>query len=119
MGRRAPISRAATPGSSIARSAELLSLPDETRVYLCHDYRGPDRHTFAWETTVGDQRKHNLHAHDGVGEEEFVAMRTARDKTLHLPALIIPAVQVNLRGGRLPPPEDNGRRYLKYPLNTL
>jgi glyoxylase-like metal-dependent hydrolase (beta-lactamase superfamily II) len=97
----------------------LLSLPDETRVYLCHDYRGPDRQTFAWETTIGDQRKHNLHAHDGVGEEEFVAMRAARDKTLQLPALIIPAVQVNLRGGRLPPPEDNGRRYLKYPLNTL
>ena len=97
----------------------LLSLPDETRVYLCHDYRGPERHDFAWETTVGDQRKRNVHAHDGVGEEEFVAMRTARDKTLHPPALIIPSVQVNVRGGRLPAPEANGRRYLKYPLDTL
>ena len=97
----------------------LLSLPDETRVYLCHDYRGPERQVFAWETTIADQRRHNVHAHEGVDEEEFVAMRTARDKTLHLPALIIPSVQVNVRGGRLPAPEANGRRYLKYPLDTL
>ncbi|ARN83378.1 MBL fold metallo-hydrolase [Methylocystis bryophila] len=97
----------------------ILSLPDETRVFLCHDYLGPDRRAFAWETSIVDERKQNVHLHDGVGEEEFVAMRTARDKTLKAPALIIPSVQVNMRGGRLPPPEANGRRYLKYPLDTL
>ena len=97
----------------------LLSLPSETRLFLCHDYKAPHRSTYAWETTVADQRKANVHVHDGVDEEAFVAMRTARDKTLNLPALIIPSVQVNVRGGRLPTPEANGRRYLKYPVDTL
>jgi glyoxylase-like metal-dependent hydrolase (beta-lactamase superfamily II) len=97
----------------------LLSLPGETRLFLCHDYKAPNRSTYAWETTVANQRKANVHVHDGVDEEAFVAMRTARDKTLNLPALIIPSVQVNVRGGRLPAPEANGRRYLKYPLDTL
>ena len=97
----------------------LLSLPGETRLFLCHDYKAPNRSTYAWETTVADQRKANVHVHDGVDEEAFVAMRMARDKTLNLPALIIPSVQVNVRGGRLPAPEANGRRYLKYPVDTL
>ena len=97
----------------------LLSLPSETRLFLCHDYKAPHRSTYAWETTVADQRKANVHVHDGVGEDEFVAMRVARDKTLDLPHLILPSVQVNVRGGRLPPPESNGVSYLKLPLNVL
>ncbi len=97
----------------------LLSLPDETRLFLCHDYKAPDRAAYAWETTVADERKANVHVHDGVGEEAFVAMRVARDKTLELPHLILPSVQVNVRGGRLPPPESNGVSYLKLPLNVL
>ncbi len=97
----------------------LLSLPDETRLFLCHDYKAPNRAGFAWETTVANQRKANVHVHDGVGEEDFVAMRVARDKTLDLPHLILPSVQVNVRGGRLPPAESNGVRYLKLPINAL
>ncbi|ATQ68299.1 MULTISPECIES: MBL fold metallo-hydrolase [Methylosinus] len=97
----------------------LLSLPAETRLFLCHDYKAPGRDHFLWETTVGDERTKNVHVHDGVDEEAFVAMRTARDKTLDLPHLILPSVQVNVRGGRLPPAEDNGTRYLKLPLDLL
>jgi glyoxylase-like metal-dependent hydrolase (beta-lactamase superfamily II) len=97
----------------------LLALPAETRLFLCHDYKAPARSAYAWETTVADQRKANIHVHDGVSEEDFVAMRVARDKTLELPHLILPSVQVNVRGGRLPPPESNGVSYLKLPLNAL
>lgn len=97
----------------------LLSLPPQTRLFLCHDYKAPGRDRFLWETTVGDERSNNVHVHDGVEEEAFVAMRTARDKTLDLPHLILPSVQVNVRGGRLPPAEDNGTRYLKLPLDLL
>jgi glyoxylase-like metal-dependent hydrolase (beta-lactamase superfamily II) len=97
----------------------LLSLPDETRLFLCHDYKAPGRDQYLWETTVGDQRAKNVHVHDGVAEEAFVAMRTTRDATLDLPHLILPSVQVNVRGGRLPPAEDNGTRYLKLPLDLL
>jgi len=97
----------------------LLSLPGETRLFLCHDYKAPDRSAYAWETTVEDQRKANIHVHDGVAEGEFVATRVARDKTLDLPHLILPSVQVNVRGGRLPPPESNGVSYLKLPLDVL
>lgn len=97
----------------------LLSLPFETRLFLCHDYKGPGRDDFIWETTVGAQRKNNVHVHDGVSEDEFVAMRNKRDATLALPNLILPSVQVNMRGGNFPPPEDNGTRYLKLPLDTL
>ncbi len=97
----------------------LLSLPDETRLFLCHDYKAPGRDEFAWETTVGAERRSNIHVHDGVGEEAFVAMRTKQDAALSMPRLILPALQVNLRGGRLPPPEANGTRYLKLPLNVL
>ena len=97
---------------------KVLALPPETRLHLCHDYppagRGP-----AWETTVGEQRASNIHVHDGVTEAAFVALRTARDKTLSMPVLILPAVQVNVRAGRLPPAEDNGVHYLKIPINAL
>ena len=98
----------------------LTALPDATRVFLCHDYKAPPgRTTFAWETTIGAERTGNIHVRDGVSEDEFVAMRTARDATLSMPALILPSVQVNMNGGRLPPAEDNGVRYLKVPLNLL
>jgi glyoxylase-like metal-dependent hydrolase (beta-lactamase superfamily II) len=97
----------------------LLSLPDATRLFLCHDYKAPNRDHYLWETTVGAQRAENVHVHDGVAEDAFVAMRTARDATLDLPHLILPSVQVNVRGGRLPPPEDNGARYLKLPLDVF
>jgi len=97
----------------------LLALPDETRLFLCHDYKAPNRDAYAWETTVGAERNGNVHVHDGIGEDEFVDMRTHRDATLDLPHLILPSVQVNVRGGRLPPPEDNGARYLKLPLDVF
>ncbi|WP_338332848.1 MBL fold metallo-hydrolase [Acetobacter sp. LMG 32666] len=97
----------------------LLSLPPQTRLFLCHDYKAPGRDTFAWETTVGAEREHNIHVHDGVNEEDFVAMRTARDATLSLPNLIMPSVQVNIRGGHMPEPEDNGVSYIKIPVNRL
>ncbi len=97
----------------------LLSLPGETRLFLCHDYKAPGRDSYAWETTVAAQKAANVHVHDGVSEEAFVAMRTARDATLSMPKLILPSIQVNMRGGRLPQPEDNGVRYLKIPLDTL
>ncbi|MDL2170378.1 MULTISPECIES: MBL fold metallo-hydrolase [Asaia] len=97
----------------------LLSLPRETRLFLCHDYKAPGRDWFAWETTIGAQRDSNLHVHDGVSEDEFVEMRTKRDATLSLPNLIMPSVQINMRGGRLPEPEENGTRYIKIPLDKL
>jgi glyoxylase-like metal-dependent hydrolase (beta-lactamase superfamily II) len=97
----------------------LLGLPAEARVFLCHDYKAPGRDAFAWETTIGAQKTGNVHVHEGVTEDAFVAMRTARDATLSMPKLILPAVQVNMRGGELPPPEDNGTRYLKIPLDSI
>lgn len=98
----------------------LMQLPDETRVFLCHDYKAPPKRThFAWETTIGAQKAGNIHVHEGVSEEAFVAMRTARDATLDMPNLILPSVQVNMRAGKLPEPEDNGVRYLKLPLNAF
>lgn len=97
----------------------LLSLPDTTRLFMCHDYLPEGRDEYIWETTVEEQRKSNIHAHDGVSEDEFVKMRTERDKTLNMPRLILPSVQVNMRAGRLPPEEDNGMRYLKVPLNGV
>ncbi|GAN95144.1 metallo-beta-lactamase [Komagataeibacter europaeus NBRC 3261] len=95
----------------------LLSLPDETRVFLCHDYKAPGRDEYAWETTIGAERRDNVHVHDGVDEDAFVKMRTARDATLSLPNLIMPSVQVNMRGGHLPEPEDNGISYIKIPVS--
>ena len=95
----------------------ILSLPRETRLFLCHDYKAPGRDSFAWETTVGEQLDRNVHLAGGKSEDEYVAMRQARDATLCAPKLLYPAIQVNIRAGRLPQPEDNGRRYLKIPLS--
>jgi glyoxylase-like metal-dependent hydrolase (beta-lactamase superfamily II) len=97
----------------------VLSLPSETRLFLCHDYKAPGRDEFVWETTVADERARNLHVHEGITEEEFVKMRTERDKTLSMPVLILPSVQINMRAGELPPAEDNGVSYLKIPINAL
>jgi len=97
----------------------LMALPETTRLFLCHDYKAAGRDTYAWETTVGAQRTGNVHVHVGVGEDDFVAMRDARDATLSMPKLILPSIQVNIRGGHLPAPEANGTRYLKIPLDVL
>ncbi|WP_411883332.1 MBL fold metallo-hydrolase [Polaromonas sp. YR568] len=96
----------------------LLALPRETAMFVCHDYP-PETRQPAWETTVGEQRDSNVHVHDGITEEGFVAMRTARDATLDVPTLILPSLQVNVRAGQLPPPDDNGVSYLRIPLNAL
>ena len=96
----------------------VLALPHETRLFMCHDY-GPNGREVRWETTVAEERAHNIHVHDGVSEDEFVALRTARDATLGMPRLIIPSIQVNMKAGELPEPEDNGTRYLKVPLNSF
>ncbi len=96
----------------------VLALPGETRLFMCHDY-GPNGREIRWETTVAEERAHNLHVRDGIGEDEFVAMRTARDATLAMPRLILPAIQVNMRGGHLPPPDAEQKRFLKVPLNGL
>ena len=97
----------------------LFALPDETRVFLCHDYKAPGRDAFAWQTTIGEERRRNIHIHEGVDEDGFVEMRTRRDETLEMPLLIIPSIQVNMRAGRMPPAEDDGAVYLKVPLNRL
>ena len=97
----------------------LMELPDETRVFLCHDYQAPGRNTYVWETTIAAQRKGNIQVHDGVSEDDFVAMREARDATLAMPKLILPSVQINIRAGHFPEPEANGVSYLKLPLNLL
>ncbi|MCD8512492.1 MAG: MBL fold metallo-hydrolase [Nitrincola sp.] len=98
---------------------KVLSLPEETRIFLCHDYKAPGRDEYVHETTVGEQRKHNIHVHEGITEEEFVKMRTARDATLAMPTLILPSVQVNMRAGEMPPAEENGQVYLKVPINLF
>lgn len=97
----------------------LMQLPQETRVFLCHDYKAPGRDTYVWETTIGAEHLGNVHVHDGVSEDAFVTMREARDKTLGMPRLILPSIQVNIRAGHLPEPEENGVSYLKLPLNLL
>jgi glyoxylase-like metal-dependent hydrolase (beta-lactamase superfamily II) len=97
----------------------MFALPTATRMFLCHDYKAPGRDQYVWETTVGAQRTANQHIKAGIGETDFIAMRRGRDKTLSLPALIIPAVQFNIRAGALPPPESNGVSYLKTPINLL
>lgn len=97
----------------------ILAFPDETRLFLCHDYKAPGRDRYRWETTVGEERRHNVHVHEGISEDDFVRMRTERDKTLDMPRLILPSVQVNMRAGHLPPPEDNGVRYLRIPLDVF
>ncbi len=97
----------------------LMQLPDRTRVFLCHDYKAPNRDEFVWETTMLAERTGNVHVHEGVTEDDFVEMRTQRDATLAMPKLILPSIQVNMRGGRIPEPDNNGVSYLKLPLNQL
>ena len=99
--------------------AKLFSLADDTRVFMCHDYKAPGREEYLYETTIGAEREHNVHIHQGNDEEAYLAMRTARDATLGMPTLILPSVQINMRAGELPPAEDNGTRYLKIPLDLL
>ncbi|PLW67634.1 MBL fold metallo-hydrolase [Pseudohalioglobus lutimaris] len=116
--------RADFPGGdaeTLYRSIQkLFELPDDTRLYLCHDYLPAEGRTeYQWETTVGEQRRSNIHVHDGISEQQFVKIRSNRDATLSLPTLIIPSVQVNIRAGSLPPPESNGVSYIKVPVNTL
>ena len=94
----------------------ILSLPGETRLFMCHDYKAPGRDQYAWETTVAEEKTRNVHVHEGISEDEFVAKRTARDKTLSTPLLLLPSIQVNMRAGHFPPAEANGVRYLKVPL---
>ncbi|MES2781807.1 MAG: MBL fold metallo-hydrolase [Pseudomonadota bacterium] len=94
----------------------VLSLPEETRLFLCHDYKAPGRDDYRWETSVNEQRRASVHVHDGITEDEFVAMREARDATLAVPKLLLPAIQVNVRAGRFPEAEANGVRYLKIPI---
>lgn len=112
--------RADFPGGSaqtLYRSIQrLLSLPDETRLYMCHDYKAPGRDHFAWQTTVREERERNVHVHQGVNEAEFVTLREKRDAGLAAPALLLPSIQVNVRAGKLPRAESNGVRYLKVPL---
>nr|WP_321440304.1 MBL fold metallo-hydrolase [uncultured Hyphomonas sp.] len=98
---------------------KVLSLPPETRLFMCHDYKAPGRDEYKWETTVAEERANNVHVHDGVTEDEFVAMREARDATLDMPRLILPSIQINMRAGQMPEPDDNGTSYLRIPLNAL
>ena len=115
--------RADFPGGDARRLYQsvrrLMALPDQTRVFLCHDYKAPNRDEFVWETTILAERTSNVHLHDGVTEDEFVEMRTQRDATLGMPKLILPSLLVNMRGGHLPPPEDDGVSYLKLPVGQL
>ena len=115
--------RADFPGGdarTLYRSIQkVLSLPGETRLFMCHDYKAPGRDEYRWETTVAEEREHNVHVHEGVSEDEFVAMREARDATLSMPRLILPSIQINMRAGQMPEAEDNGTSYLKIPLNAL
>lgn len=114
--------RADFPGGDARRLFQsiqkLLEFPPATRLFMCHDYPPPGREPH-WETTVAEQRARNIHVHDGRSEDEFVSMRTARDRTLAMPTLLLPSVQVNIRAGQMPPPEENGVSYLKIPLNLI
>lgn len=111
------------PGGSAedlyASIQKILTLPDETRIFVGHDYKAPGRYEFAWETTVGEQKALNVHIGEGRPMEEFVAMREKRDATLGMPRLILPSLQTNMRAGHFPEPEDNGQRYFKVPINQL
>ena len=98
---------------------KIFSLPPETRLFMCHDYKAPGRDHFAWETTVAEQKADNVHIGGGVTEEEFVTMRETRDKDLNVPRLLLPSVQVNMRAGELPPAESNGVSYLKVPVDAF
>jgi glyoxylase-like metal-dependent hydrolase (beta-lactamase superfamily II) len=111
------------PGGSAAQLyasiQKILALPDETRLFMCHDYKAPGRDEFAWETSVADQKRSNIHINEQVSEDEFIAMREGRDSQLGMPKLLLPSIQVNIRAGHLPDAEDNGTRYLKIPLNAI
>jgi glyoxylase-like metal-dependent hydrolase (beta-lactamase superfamily II) len=98
---------------------KLFTLPPETRLFLCHDYKAPGRGEYRWETTVAEERANNVHVHEGVSEDEFVALRTARDKSLGAPKLIIPSIQVNMNAGNFPAPDEKGNVYLKVPVNRI
>lgn len=98
---------------------KLFALPGDTRVFLCHDYKAPGRDEYVWETTIAEEKAHNKHVHTGISKEEFVKMRTERDATLAMPKLILPSVQINMRAGEMPPAEENGKRYMKIPINAL
>lgn len=98
---------------------KVLALPEQTRIFLCHDYKAPGRDEFQHETTVAEQRANNIHVREGMTEEDFVKLRTERDATLNMPRLILPSVQVNMRAGEMPPAESNGQVYLKVPLNRF
>lgn len=98
---------------------KVLSLPSQTRIFLCHDYKAPGRDEYVHQTNVAEQRAANIHVHDGIGEDEFVKMRTERDATLGMPQLILPSVQVNMRAGEMPPAEANGQVYLKVPVDLF
>ena len=98
---------------------KILALPDETRIFVGHDYKAPGREEFAWETTVGEQKARNIHVGGGAPEDDFVEMRTTRDAKLAMPKLIVPSLQVNMRAGQMPEPEDNGTAYFKVPINKL
>jgi len=98
---------------------KIFALPDETRLFMCHDYKAPGRDFYAWETTVGDEKAKNIHVKEGTDEQAFIKMRTERDAKLSMPTLILPSVQVNMRAGHMPEAEDNGTRYLKIPLNAV
>lgn len=97
----------------------LFELPGDTRVFLCHDYKAPGREEYMFETTIADEKANNVHVGGGTSKEDFVQMRNARDATLDMPKLILPSVQINMRAGNMPEPEDNGQRYMKLPINAL
>ena len=112
--------RADFPGGDARRLyhsiRRLLSLPPDTKLFMCHDYKAPGRDDYRWETTVAEQRAHNVQIHDGVTEDEFVAIRRARDAKLKAPTLLLPSIQVNIRAGRFPPAGPDGKRYLRIPI---
>ena len=111
------------PGGSAAELyasiRKILALPGDTRLFMCHDYKAPGREVYAWESSVTEQRKNNIHINDNITEEAFIALREGRDRELGMPKLLLPSIQVNVRAGALPDAEDNGIRYLKIPLNTV
>ena len=111
------------PGGDAAElyksSQRIFELPDETRLFMCHDYKAPGRDEFLWESSVGEQRASNIHIHDGISEQDFVEFRNRRDNELGVPKLILPSIQVNIRAGEMPPPDDSGSVFLKIPINVL
>lgn len=98
---------------------KLFDLPNETRAFMCHDYKAAGRDEFAWESTISEQKEKNIHVNRSINEREFIEMRTVRDAKLSMPKLLLPSVQVNMRAGNFPEPEANGKQYLKVPINTV